>query len=131
MSSKQAIVCVDDDPMIVLLLKEQLRISFGNQFNYESATDASEALLLIDELVEDGIHIILILSDWLMPGIKGDEFIENVQNKYPGVKAIMISGQIDPQSYQELQNKCKLSAFISKPWVHEDLIHCVKKSLDE
>lgn len=69
-----AILCVDDEPIILIALKQELKKQFGNEFQYETAVNATEALEVVDDLAENGINVILILSDWRMPGIKGDEF---------------------------------------------------------
>jgi len=37
MEQKKAILCVDDEPMILFVLKKQLKSFFGNEFVYESA----------------------------------------------------------------------------------------------
>jgi hypothetical protein len=39
---------------------------------------------IIEEFQEDEIDIVVIVSDWLMPGIKGDEFLINVHKKFQG-----------------------------------------------
>ena len=30
---------------------------------------------VIDELVGDSVEVLIIVSDWLMPGTRGDEFL--------------------------------------------------------
>src|SRR6218665_1817436 len=92
---QSAILCVDDEPIILIALKQELKKQFGNEFQYEVALNANEALAVIDELVETGVNVILILSDWLMPGIKGDEFLISIHKKYPEIRSIMITGHID------------------------------------
>lgn len=78
-----AILCVDDEPIILIALKQELKKQFGNEFQYETAINANEALEVVDELAQNGINVILILSDWRMPGIKGDEFLIHIHLKYP------------------------------------------------
>jgi signal transduction histidine kinase len=46
-----------------------------NRYFYELAESVEEAWEVIEELYEEGIRIIIVISDWLMPGIKGDEFL--------------------------------------------------------
>ncbi len=76
---KKAILCVDDEMIILLALIQELKSSFGNEFLYEKATDANQAFEVIEDLELEGVKLILIISDWLMPGIKGDEFLEMVK----------------------------------------------------
>lgn len=124
---KKAILCVDDEKLILLSLIQELKNSFGNEFVYEKATDAYRALEVIDELARDGIELILIISDWLMPGIKGDEFLETVRRKNPRIKAVMITGQADEEIIKRLQKSGCVTDVIEKPWKPERLIEAVKK----
>ncbi|MEZ7892076.1 MAG: response regulator [Candidatus Wallbacteria bacterium] len=129
MDGKKAILMVDDDESIVFLLQVTLSEHYKEKYAYETALNANEAMDIIDELAQSGVEVILILSDWLMPGIKGDEFLIKVHEKYPGIKAIMISGYADSESVIKMREKIKLSAFINKPWNVDDLISEVDKCL--
>lgn len=122
MPSRNAILCVDDDEMIVISIKNELIAHFGARFQYETALNAFEAMNIIDELVEDGIRIILILSDWLMPGMNGDEFLIKVNEKYPEIKALIITGYADIISISKNKEKINLKGIINKPWNSNELI---------
>ena len=124
---RRAILCVDDEKLILLSLIRELKNSFGDEYIYEKATDAREAYAVIDELAQEGIKLILIISDWLMPGIKGDEFLETVRKKYPGIKAVMITGQADQEVINRLLESGCVSDVIEKPWNPERLIAAVRK----
>ena len=115
-ADKAAILCVDDEPIILMALKQELRSAFGQKFDYETALDASQALELIDELREEGIEIILVISDWLMPGIKGDEFLVQARQRCPGTGTIMITGHADDESIRRLQEELPDVVVIRKPW---------------
>ncbi len=130
MDSKQAIICVDDERIILKVLKNELIKTFGTRFHYEAAESGEEALEIIDELVVEGMCIILILSDWLMPGIMGDELLMRVNAKYPRIKSIMISGQADQKAIETAKINCNLTAFVSKPWKKEDLLSAIRKCVD-
>ena len=102
---------------------------YKEKYAYETALNADEAMDIINELAQSGVEVILILSDWLMPGIKGDEFLIKVHEKYPKIKAIMISGYADSESVIKMREKINLSAFINKPWNVDNLISEVDKCL--
>lgn len=72
--TKKAILCVDDEKIILDSLKEQIENRMGAGYIYETAENAEEGLEVIEELIEEGAEVLIIVSDWLMPGIKGDEF---------------------------------------------------------
>jgi CheY-like chemotaxis protein len=83
--TEQAILCVDDEAIIVLAIKQELKTHFRERFIYETALNAEEALTIIDELTADGVSLILVISDWLMPGMKGDEFLSVVKRNHPKI----------------------------------------------
>ena len=67
--AKRAILCVDDEAIILIALKQELKIHFGDRFTYETAINALDALKAIDELSAEGIEIAVVISDWRMPGM--------------------------------------------------------------
>jgi DNA-binding NtrC family response regulator len=127
---KKALICVDDEPIILDSLREQLEKHYGDQYIYETADSAEEALEIIDELDEDNIEIAIIVSDWLMPGMKGDKFLLNVDLKYPGVVKVLLTGQADQKSIETLEELADRFALIPKPWNKEDLINVIKTGLE-
>jgi len=116
-----AILCVDDEQIILTSLELQLKKHFGNQFIYEFAESAGEAMEIIDELVEGGIRIVLIVSDWLMPGTKGDEFLINVHQQHPEVVKVMLTGQADLDAIERTKNQADLHRCLYKPWTEDEL----------
>ena len=114
--TRSAILCVDDEAIVLSSLKEQLRRRFGDRYLYETAASAEEAWTLIGELAEDGIGILMIISDWLMPGIKGDEFLAQVHDAHPDVLTVMLTGQAEARAIERAQREANLLACIHKPW---------------
>jgi CheY-like chemotaxis protein len=127
--TKPVILCVDDEVVVLRSLKAQLKQSFGNNYNYELAEDANEALELIEELAHDNISIVLIVSDWLMPGMKGDELLIKVHQKFPNVVKIMLTGQADPEAIQRAKIHANLHTCLHKPWSETELVETIKSSL--
>ncbi|MCB1906013.1 MAG: response regulator [Rhodocyclaceae bacterium] len=127
--SRSAILCVDDEIAVLSSLKEQLRRRFGDRYLYETAASAEEAWALIDELAEDGIGILMIISDWLMPGVKGDEFLAQVHDAHPTVMTVMLTGQVEPLAIERAQREANLLACIHKPWNEGELLDLVGASL--
>ncbi|WP_338815249.1 response regulator [Bernardetia sp. Wsw4-3y2] len=125
----KAILCVDDDPMILMSLKLQLTQSFDGQFIIETAESGEEALELIDFLGGRDIDTLLIISDWLMPKMKGDELLVKIKDRFPKVGQIMLSGQAQNEAVQNAFKNSNLKYFISKPWNKQDLIDKVNEIL--
>ncbi|MEQ8972546.1 MAG: response regulator [Coleofasciculus sp. C1-SOL-03] len=127
--SKPIILCVDDEKDILQSLRTQLMEAFGSAYTYEVAEDADEALEVIDELIEDEMQIILIVSDWLMPGMKGDEFLIKVHQKFPNVIKIMLTGQADEIAIQRAKEQANLHCCLFKPWSEAELVETLKSGL--
>jgi CheY-like chemotaxis protein len=125
-----AILCVDDESTILDTLKEQLLRRFGNLYSYELAENAEEAWEVIEELDEDGVPVVVIVSDWLMPGIKGDEFLIQVHQQFPKMIKIMLTGQADPTAIARIQREAVLDAFLQKPWTEEQLSSAIVTALE-
>lgn len=122
MGTNRAILCVDDEAIIVFSIKVELKRHFKDLFLYETALAAEEALDIIAELYGQGISVILVLSDWLMPGMKGDEFLELVKARYPGIKTILVTGNADKETADRLRREGIANAVLFKPWSEGDLI---------
>ncbi|MBN1531692.1 MAG: response regulator [Spirochaetes bacterium] len=125
--SKSAILCVDDEAIIVMSLMQELKMNLGDRFVYESAMNAQEAFQAIEDLMLDGITVILVISDWLMPGIKGDEFLIKVREKYPSIRSIMITGQADDAAVERVMKEAMTSAVLRKPWNTRELIESIEQ----
>jgi response regulator RpfG family c-di-GMP phosphodiesterase len=70
--------------------------------------------------------VILILSDWLMPGMKGDEFLIAVKRRYPSIRSILVTGQADSRAVERVRKEAGTERVIFKPWRREELIAAVE-----
>jgi signal transduction histidine kinase len=129
MKNNPVIICVDDELVILKSLREQLKRHLGDKYEIESAESGQEALEIIEELCEDGVNIPLVISDQIMPGIKGDELLIKIHQKYPKILTIMLTGQADAQSVGNAVNQANLYRYLHKPWDVTDLILTVQEAL--
>ena len=127
---KPAILCVDDEVVVLDSLKIQLKTEFGDAYLYEVAESADEALEIIDEIEEEST-ILVIVSDWLMPGIKGDEFLIKVHEKYPKIVKVMLTGQADKDAIERATKAANLHSCLAKPWDVKELISTIKSGLNQ
>ena len=127
--SKPTILCVDDEVVILDSLEIQLQNAFKDDYAYEMAESADEALEIIEELEAEDAEIIVIVSDWLMPGMKGDEFLIKIHEKFPKVIKILLTGQADEEAIQRAKIGANLHRYLSKPWDAEGLIEAIKTGL--
>ncbi len=118
---KPVIVCIDDEPDVLNSLKIELKNAIGDQCIIETAEGAEDALELLADLQADEYEIALVLSDYIMPGIKGDELLKQIHERSPNTMKIMLTGQADLQAVSNAIRYAKLYRYIQKPWQNEDL----------
>lgn len=129
-TDKAAILCVDDEELILTSLRAQLQRRFGTRYLYEFARDAVEAWAVIDELCDDGVQILVIVSDWLMPGVRGDEFLAQVHARFPRIVKVLLTGQADAAAVERARRDAGLHACLHKPWSEEELAALVAEALE-
>jgi CheY-like chemotaxis protein len=127
--SKIAIVTVDDEKIILDSIRVQLEKKYRDKYFLEFAESAHEAFEVIETLVEDQIYIVLVISDYSMPGMKGDEFAKLLKLKFPEVNIVMLTGQISAELSKELVKQNILLKVLTKPWKEDDLYAILNKLL--
>lgn len=131
MKTKRAILCVDDEKIVLDSLQEQLEARFGDKYAYEIAESVDEAWEVIDGLTEDGYELTLVVTDWLMPKIKGDEFLIDVHARYPQTIKIMLTGQADPEAIKNAFDNAALYAYLKKPWKADEILTKITRAFNE
>ncbi|PJZ64511.1 hypothetical protein CH371_17190 [Leptospira wolffii] len=126
---RSVILCVDDELIILRGLKEQLKSAFGKDYQIEAADSAELALQIVEECNQSGTHIPVILSDHVMPGIRGDEFLIKVHETNPSTRKIMLTGQATAESVGNALNHANLYRYLSKPWDSNDLLLTVREAI--
>ncbi|HAG81849.1 MAG TPA: hybrid sensor histidine kinase/response regulator, partial [Cyanobacteria bacterium UBA12227] len=91
--NKPVVICVDDEQTILDSLEIELQKSLGDEYLIETALGGEEALELIEELIEDNYEVVLVISDQIMPNLKGDELLKRVHEISPTTLKIMLTGQ--------------------------------------
>lgn len=128
--NEAVILCVDDENVILESLQEQISRHFGEQFLYEAAESAEEALEIIEELTDEGVKIVIIVSDWLMPGMRGDEFLIKVHQQFGDTTTIMLTGQADEKAIERAKQEANLYYCIHKPWREKELLKIITTALE-
>ncbi len=123
------IVCVDDERIVLESLRSSLAVEFRGIYTIESASDGQEALDLLEELMEEGEEVALLITDWLMPKLKGDDLISKTQEIYPNMRKIMITGQADQNAIEKVKGLGGLDYLFFKPWDSNELFIKIKELL--
>lgn len=121
---QKVIICVDDEQIVLTSLRSVLRRNLGKEYELEFVESGQEALDLIEDLGPDS-DVSVIISDWLMPAMRGDELLTRVKHMNPEVKAIVLSGQVDEHAIQSALLERYVDYYIEKPWEEEKLINCI------
>ena len=127
--NKQIILCVDDEKIVLESLRSELEGKFADPYVLEFAESGDEALEVIVDLVADGDRLALIVTDYLMPGLKGDEILTKIYSKHPDSRQIMLTGQASLEGITNAINNAKLYRYISKPWEKSDLFLTIKEAI--
>ncbi|HAX87134.1 MAG TPA: diguanylate cyclase [Cyanobacteria bacterium UBA11370] len=128
--NKPVVICVDDEQTILDSLEIELQKSLGDEYLIETALGGEEALELIEELIEDNYEVVLVISDQIMPNLKGDELLKRVHEISPTTLKIMLTGQADLEAVSNAIKDAKLYRYMTKPWQPEDLKLTVKEALN-
>lgn len=126
---KQTIICIDDEEIILEAIQEQLESSFGEEYHIETSDSGEDALELFKELLDEGQQVPVVISDYIMPGMKGDELLKEIHKLAPESLKILLTGQASIDGISNAINNAKLYRYISKPWDKDDLVLTVKEAV--
>jgi type II secretory ATPase GspE/PulE/Tfp pilus assembly ATPase PilB-like protein/DNA-binding response OmpR family regulator len=117
------LLLVDDEPGIVKALSRVFRLE-----NYEvlAAGSAHEGL---EKLAEGPVQ--LVISDFMMPGMNGAEFLRQVKLRSPDTLRIMLTGHANTDAVMGAINEGAVYKFILKPWNDDDLRVTVALALEQ
>ena len=127
--TKPIILCVDDEKTILDSLEAQLQSEFGSEFTIEIAESGEEGLDILEQARTDQVEVPVILADYLMPGMKGDQFFIHAHDKIPETRNIMLTGQAGLEAVISAINHAALYRYIGKPWEKSDLLVTVKEAI--
>jgi PAS domain S-box-containing protein len=128
---KPTIICVDDEILVLSSLRDLLYQALGDDYCIEVAESGEEALELLTELLQDKVEIPLIISDQLMPGLKGDALLVETHRQSPKTLNVMLTGQVSPEAMGRAVNQASLYQYVAKPWNGSELIELVRTALQD
>jgi two-component system, sensor histidine kinase and response regulator len=121
MTNKPIILCVEDERIVLERLKDELKEVLCEDYSVETAENGEEALEVVTELLEENIEIPLVISDYIMPYMKGDDLLQRIHTISPDTFKVMLTGQATIDSITHVINHAKLYRYIAKPWEPADL----------
>lgn len=101
------VLFVDDEPEMIAGIQAALH---KEPYEIVSARGGEEALRLLEDQAID-----VVVSDEDMPGMRGSEFLAEVQRRHPRVLRVMLSGGTTRETLIDAVNNAGIYRFVSKP----------------
>ncbi|MBF0287511.1 MAG: response regulator [SAR324 cluster bacterium] len=124
-----AILCVDDEKVVLNSMKDELKSLLEAGMILELAESGDEALEIVEEFDEAGTELAVVISDQIMPGMKGHELLIQLHKKQPNTIKILLTGQADADAVGNAMNQARLYRYIAKPWQSNDLTMTVTEGI--
>lgn len=118
---KATIVVVDDEQSIL----KELRILLGRLYNVHVFANPEEAERFVDEN-----HVDMVISDEMMPEMRGSVLLGRIHSKHPDICNIVLSGQAEKDDIVKAVNEGHIFSFLYKPTERQQLINVIEKGLE-
>lgn len=115
------VLLVDDEPLVADALK---RVLHKESYEVISAGSAAEALEILSNQSFD-----IVVSDEMMPGMLGSDFLGVVCDQYPETIRIILTGHPDLDTALRAINKGHIYRFLIKPCSGMELSITIKQAL--
>ncbi|MAD74735.1 MAG: pilus assembly protein PilB [Rheinheimera sp.] len=113
---------VDDDPFVLSAYQRML-----HKTPYHChVLQWPEHLMTLPDLTD--FHIAFI--DQQMPGVSGSELLLQLQQRYPAIKRVLVSGDVE-FALQQKSAELILDAVVNKPCSKSSLISCIEQFAKE
>jgi two-component system response regulator HupR/HoxA len=115
------ILIVDDEPAIL----ESLELTLGGDYRVFTAARGEDALAILERE-----EIALVISDQVLPGMSGVEFLEKAIERNPSAIRMLLTGYADIGSLSRGINEGRIYRYIQKPWEPDEVRLNVKRALE-
>ena len=105
-----------------MVIKRTLTLKGFDVIECQNATQAINA-------IKSDPDIQLLITDMMMPGMDGEQLIQNVKTLNPNIKAILMSGYSNQFEKHTANNGSLPFSFLTKPFVLDDLLNLIQKVL--
>ncbi|MFZ2223463.1 MAG: HD domain-containing phosphohydrolase [Candidatus Deferrimicrobium sp.] len=116
-----AVLLVDDEANILNALA---RLFLDRDVRVLRAENGEEALGIVRRE-----PVAVVVSDNLMPGMRGVELLSQVRNLSPDTVRVLLTGYADLPTAIEAINRGEVFRFHVKPWVDEEIVRTVEEGV--
>lgn len=120
---KPVIAIVDDEEMVLTSLRSFLLLETEYEVETFSSPEAA-----VSELANKPLD--LVISDYLMPGMNGIEFLLEMKKVHPFATRILLTGYADKENAIKAINDVGLYQYVEKPWNNDDLKLTIENGLE-
>ena len=117
------VLFVDDEPKVIAGLKRAMR---KEPYEIITANSACEALDIMDSTAID-----VVISDEMMPGMSGSEFITKICQDYPDTIRMILTGHASLDMAIKAINEGEIYRFFTKPCNEVDLAVTIRHALEQ
>ncbi|OZG71728.1 hypothetical protein BTA51_18985 [Hahella sp. CCB-MM4] len=124
-ASFPTVLIVDDEQAATKYLRKQLE-RMQDRFNVLCAANADEALSIVRSQ-----PVAVIMTDQRMPGMKGDQLLNELRRSQPHIIRILTSAYGEVDVALGAVNQGKIFRYQKKPWDAREVLACLDAALDE
>jgi two-component system, sensor histidine kinase and response regulator len=117
---RAAILLVDDESLIL----QSMELVLERQYKVFKETDPLKVMKFLSSN-----RIDVVISDEMMPGLRGCELAERIHNEHPNICKIILSGNSDKKDIVKAINKGHIFSFLFKPVDVNQLLQAVRQGL--
>jgi CheY-like chemotaxis protein len=122
LTGSETILLAEDNPEVRALVQ---RVLLRAGYRVFVAVDGEAALSLG---LDRGGEVDLLLTDLVMPGLRGEELWARLREVHPDVKALFMSGYPADDGVRSMIESGAL-AFLAKPFSNEHLLRAVREAI--
>ena len=111
------VLYVDDDHANRVVFEQ----SFLSEFAIRTASDAAEALRLLEEF-----DVAVLVTDIRMPNMTGDDLLKIVQARYPRTVRMVVTAFPDIEPILRAINEGLVARYMMKPWQRQEMLLCLR-----
>jgi len=102
------ILVLDDSESVCNAIRRELS---REKLDVKGATDLESAMKILSAETLDGV-----ITDLVLPGASGFDFLDRIGEKYPEIHAVVLSGFPSAESIHALKKYRNVVRFVTKPW---------------
>ncbi len=119
---KSYIICIDDQETVLESLRLELKEILGESFQIETLSAPKEAILLVESLLTEGHEIPVLICNYGISDMRGDELLTRIHRISPDTRKILfIDSKMNPDGITYAINHADLYRLMTKPWDRQDL----------